>query len=51
MFFGDSAIDMLKDVTGEIGIVAGASIDRGGGTSPEEMRADRDAERPARGLG
>ena len=51
MFFGDPAIDMLQDAAGEIRIVACVGMDRGGGTSPEEMRADRDAERQARGLG
>ena len=51
MFFGDPAIDMLQDAAGEIRIVTGVGIDRGGSTSPEEMRADRDTERQACGLG
>ena len=48
MFFGDPAIDMLKDAAGEVRIVAGVGIDRGGGTHPEEMRVDGDTERQAR---
>ena len=51
MFFGNPAINMLQDAAGEIRIVACVGIDRGGGTSPDEMRANCDTERQARGFG
>ena len=51
MFFGDPAIDMLEDAAGEIGIVTCVGIDRGDGTRSNEMRADCDTQRQARGLG
>ncbi len=51
VFFCNPAIDMLQDATGEIRIVTCVRVDRGGGASPEKMRADRDAESQARGLG